>query len=150
MPWLSTKTYGHEEGLSCCFRQHKADSHCSLLHGYALSFKFTFRAELDDRTWVVDFGGLKELRMLLKHHFDHTLCVAEDDPMKDELCSLQGLGVANVLVLPAVGCEMFARYACKLCEQVFKEKGWGRRVSIMSVECAEHGANSAIYLPDHL
>ena len=35
--WRSTKTYGHEEGLSCCFRQWRAThSHCRLLHGYAL------------------------------------------------------------------------------------------------------------------
>ena len=41
--WRSTKTYGHEEGLSCCFRQWRAThSHCRLLHGYALSFRLTF------------------------------------------------------------------------------------------------------------
>ena len=41
--YFSTKTYGHERGLSCAFRQPLAlHSHCSLLHGYALSFSFKF------------------------------------------------------------------------------------------------------------
>ena len=54
----STKTYGHEMGFSCAFRQHRADSHCRLVHGYALAFHFEFEAtELDVRNWVVDFGG---------------------------------------------------------------------------------------------
>jgi len=55
----STKTYNHNEGLSCCFRQWRADSHCKLLHGYALAFKFVFATrELDARNWCYDFGGL--------------------------------------------------------------------------------------------
>ena len=58
--FFSTKTYGHETGLSCAFRQPNAThSHCSLLHGYALSFKFVFGAqELDNKNWAVDFGDL--------------------------------------------------------------------------------------------
>ena len=42
MGWQVTKTYGHDLGLSCCFRQWGASSHCRFLHGYALSFSFTF------------------------------------------------------------------------------------------------------------
>ena len=62
--YYSTKTYGHEEGLSCMFRQPLAThSHCSLLHGYALSFSFKFGCNhLDDKNWVVDFGDLKDLK----------------------------------------------------------------------------------------
>ena len=61
MPHYSTKTYGHEEGLSAVFRQPNAThSHCSLLHGYSLGFRLVFSAEvLDDKNWVVDFGGLR-------------------------------------------------------------------------------------------
>ena len=69
--YYSTKTYGHEEGLSCMFRQPLAThSHCSLLHGYALSFSFKFGCEnLDDKNWVVDFGDLKELKAWLKDSY---------------------------------------------------------------------------------
>ena len=61
----STKTYGHNIGLSAVFRQLHADSHCRFLHGYSLQFKFTFGCdELDEKNWVVDFGGLKFEKMV--------------------------------------------------------------------------------------
>ena len=61
MTYYSTKTYGHNIGLACVFRQPNADhSHCHLLHGYQLAFKFTFGCkELDNKNWAVDFGGLE-------------------------------------------------------------------------------------------
>ena len=31
--FLSTKTYGHDLGLSAAFRQWRAESHCRLIHG---------------------------------------------------------------------------------------------------------------------
>ena len=44
--YISTKTFGHESGLSCAFRQPNAThSHCSLIHGYALAFKFKIGSE---------------------------------------------------------------------------------------------------------
>ena len=79
--FLSGKTYTHSTGHSCAFRQWRADSHCNLIHGYALQFELQFGSvALDDKNWVVDFGGLKELKEWLKHMFDHTYLVAEDDP----------------------------------------------------------------------
>jgi len=84
--YLSTKTFGHELGLSAAFRQWKADSHCRFLHGYALAVKFTFAAEeLDVRNWVVDFGGLKGLKQILEDTFDHKTLVASDDPLWEML-----------------------------------------------------------------
>lgn len=48
-------------------KQWRAKSHCRLVHGYSLSFRFEFEANtLDDKNWVVDFGGLKELRAILE------------------------------------------------------------------------------------
>src|SRR5918993_5827328 len=80
--YRSTKTYDHTEGLSCCFRQWRAShSHCRLVHGYALAFKFVFATfELDERNWCFDFGGLKPVKAWLKDLFDHTMLVAQDDP----------------------------------------------------------------------
>ena len=150
MPFQSTKTYGHDLGLSACFRQHRAvHSHCSLIHGYALSFKFVFECdELDDKNWVQDFGGLKQLKKGLFDLFDHKLVVAEDDPNKDDLCMLGGLGLAEVVVLPAVGCEMFAKIAFDMADGLIRgyQMSTGQRVRVVSCECAEHGANSAIYI----
>lgn len=144
--YKSTKTFGHELGLSCCFRQHRADSHCSLLHGYALAIHIEFGAEeLDARNWVVDFGSLKPLKGILEDNFDHKLLVAEDDPMKAELCQLAGLGLAEVIVMPKVGCEAFAEMIFQVADQWLRDAGYGDRVNVCSVEVREHGANSAIY-----
>lgn len=144
--YMSTKTYGHEVGLSCCFRQWRAKSHCSELHGYAISVKLEFGAkDLDETNWVVDFGSLKEVKKFLELTFDHTLLVAQDDPHLDTLCELSGLGVARVVVLPAVGCEAFARIIFdRVAEWV--TKNYGARCWLDSVEVREHGANSAIAL----
>jgi 6-pyruvoyltetrahydropterin/6-carboxytetrahydropterin synthase len=43
-----------------------------------------------------------------------------------------------------VGAEMFAKHAFDFADQLIKEKTNGR-CFVESVECMEHGANSAIY-----
>ena len=108
--YRSTKSYDHNEGLSCCFRQWRAgDSHCRLMHGYALAFRFDFAThELDERHWCLDFGGLKWLRAWLHNWFDHTTLVAADDPHRAEFERLEKLGLIDCRVLPAVGCEAVA------------------------------------------
>ena len=148
MTYLSTKTYGHEMGLSAVFRQWKASSHCNQLHGYSLSFRFVFEStELDYRNWVVDFGNLKGLKLALQHHFDHKTVVAEDDPKRADLEALRELGIADVVIVPAVGCEKFAELASDLATEELKSLGIAERVRVVEVECFEHGANSAIYRP---
>ena len=129
---FSTKTYGNDRGFSCCFRQWKAThSHCSLMHGYSLGFRFTFEAEqLDERHWVQDFGGLKEVKAWLDTMFDHTTVIAEDDHMLDRFKAMAGWsnnpeldgkpdevqqhphpnqGVIDLRIVPAVGCEAFSQ-----------------------------------------
>lgn len=148
MTFLSTKTYGHELGLSAVFRQWRADSHCNQLHGYALSFRFVFEAtELDYRNWVMDFGGLKGLKELLQEQFDHKLVVAEDDPELETILNLVDKGVADVQIVEAVGCEKFAELAASFADTVLYENKLHTRVKVVEVECSEHGANSAIYRP---
>jgi len=146
MPYQSTKQFGHDLGLSCCFRQWRAESHCNQLHGYAIAVKLVFEAEeLDVRNWVVDFGSLKSLKQMLVDTFDHKLLVAEDDPDKDEICALAGMGIADVIVVPAVGCEKFAEYVFGATEVWLQSNGYTPRVKLISAEVREHGANSAIY-----
>lgn len=145
--YVSTKTYGHEIGLSCAFRQWRAESHCRLIHGYALKIHLEFEAdELDERSWVVDFGSLKSFKGMLENTFDHKLLVAEDDPMKDEILRLQELGLADVVVLPKAGCEAFAEYVFGAAETWLQSNGYAPRVRMRRVEVSEHGANSAQYI----
>jgi len=145
--YYSTKTYGHERGISCAFRQWRADSHCHFIHGYALSFKLTFGAErLDDRNWVADFGGLSEVKDFLETQFDHTLCVASDDPHLGTLLELEELGLADVRVMKSVGCEATAEYVYEWVDQwIESQPSLKGRVWLHSVEVREHEGNSAIY-----
>lgn len=145
--YLSTKTYGHEVGLSCCFRQWRAQSHCRFLHGYALAIRLEFEAEeLDERNWVVDFGSLKGFKSWLEETFDHKLLVAEDDPEFDLITGLGGPGVADCVVVEATGCEAFAKLVFECAEVWLKDNGYPPRVKMRSVEVREHGANSAVYI----
>ena len=142
--YQSTKTYDHNVGFSCAFRQWRADSHCRFLHGYALAFKFVFEADtLDYRNWVVDFGGLDTLKGALRYWFDHTTVVAADDPYLHTMQELNRDGIIQLRELPHVGCEAFAEYAYNLA--IFHLTDLEPRVRVVSCEVREHGANSAIY-----
>ena len=139
----STKTYGNEVGLSCAFRQWRADSHCNKLHGYSLGFRFTFEsAILDEHNWVYDFGGCKWIKEYLQDEFDHKLVVAKDDPKLVRILLIKEL--ADIRYMDNVGCEKFAESVFNHVAPKIKETTKGR-VSLFKVECFEHGANSASY-----
>ena len=143
--YQSTKTYGNEVGLSCAFRQWRADSHCNKLHGYSLGFRFTFEsAILDEHNWVYDFGGCKWIKEYLQSEFDHKLVVAKDDPELERILDTVYSEIADVNVMDDVGCEKFAEKVYNyVSPKVYTDtKG---RVNVYSVEVFEHGANSAIY-----
>lgn len=148
MTYQSTKTYGHNLGLSCAFRQWRANhSHCQFIHGYALEVKIVFESNaLDKNNWVIDFGQLKKLKQKLTENFDHKLIVAADDPELQTFLSLQNLGLAQVNVLPNVGCEAFAKYVYDLADAWLLEAGHRDRCKVKSAEVREHGANSAIFI----
>jgi 6-pyruvoyltetrahydropterin/6-carboxytetrahydropterin synthase len=169
--YYSTKTYGNDRGLSCCFRQWQSThSHCSLLHGYSIGIKLIFESEtLDDRNWVMDFGGLKAFKEWSEHMFDHTLVVAENDPHLDKFKALAALGlnseggICDLRIVPAVGCEKFSELVYNEMNKILKTfqsgktytlpngKGFdcrypvGQGVKLHSVEVFEHAGNSAIY-----
>lgn len=148
MSYFSTKTFGHEVGLSCAFRQPKAlHSHCHLLHGYALSFKFVFGCtNLDDKNWVVDFGALKHLKERLAYYFDHTVAVDVSDHAINWFRTADAQGVLLMREFPnGVGCERFAEFAFHQAREFLIKHCLEDRVWVESCECAEHGANSAIY-----
>jgi len=147
MAFSSTKTYGPERGLTCAYRQWAASSRCAQLHGYALGFRFEFAAEqLDARGWVVDFGagGFGEIRTWLHATFDHTVLVAEDDPARDSFLQLRDAGLADVRILPGTSCEAIAAHAFAHAQSIIHERTGGR-CWVASVECLEHGANSATF-----
>ena len=146
MAYQSTKTYGNDRGFSCAFRQFKADSHCNLIHGYSLGFRFVFEAdELDERNWVYDFGNCKWIKNWLEEQFDHTLAVDKRDPMMYHFETLQQAKVVNLKVMNGVGCEKFAEHAFKKADEIVR-RITDNRCYCVKCEVREHGANSGIYL----
>jgi 6-pyruvoyltetrahydropterin/6-carboxytetrahydropterin synthase len=144
--YRATKTYTHNAGFSTAFRQWRAKSKCSTIHGYSLSFKFEFGAnELDGNNWSLDFGGLKYIKQLLEDNFDHVVVTSFDDPELDWFKDGEKRGVLKLLLLDAVGCEKFAEYMFGITEKWLIEQTHSPRVTLISVEVREHESNSAIY-----
>jgi 6-pyruvoyltetrahydropterin/6-carboxytetrahydropterin synthase len=142
MKYTSTKTI---ELGSCAFRQWRAtDTHCCKIHGYQLNAKFWFEGELDDRNWVVNFGGLKALKAELQEQFDHTLCVAVDDPLISLFQQLHNNGGCELKIMASVGVESTAKFCFGVAKKHVQEMTAGR-CKVTKVEVWEHEANSAIY-----
>lgn len=151
MAFESSKTYTHAQGLSCTFRQWRAThSHCRFLHGYALQVTIVFRSkELDDRNWVMDFGGLKHLKEWLVETFDHKTLIAEDDPALNHFVHMskdykdQGGRLIDLTIVEHVGCEAFAKLIFEQAEALTQVDG--ERLQVQSVEVREHEGNAATY-----
>lgn len=133
---------------SCAFRQWRATSHCNKLHGYRLSAKFTFAcSSLDENHWCLDFGGLKNLKEKLEEQFDHTTCIAADDPELNLFFTLHEKKVIDLRVMNAVGIEAFAKFCAERAEYIVNKDTKGR-CWVSKVEVWEHEKNSAIYYPE--
>ena len=146
MKYISTKQYGHELGLSCAFRQWRADTHCKYIHGYALAFKFKFESDtLDNNNWVVDFGSLKGLKKTLEDIFDHKVLIAVDDPHVEYFRHGHEIGVIDMIEVKGNGCEKMAEMVFDIADGWLLSTGYKPRVRLLSVEVKEHGSNSAIY-----
>ena len=155
------------DGFSCCFRQWKATTtHCQYLHGYGISFKVYFEGNLDERNWVWDFGGMKRAKTKINgmspkewmdYMFDHTVIVAEDDPLLPELKLLdrnprfkgtsQDKGILQLRIIPATGAEKFAEYIYDNINKFVLEETDGR-VKVTKVKFMEHNKNAAYYIAD--
>lgn len=132
---------------SCAFRQPNAHgTRCKLIHGYKLTAKFWFGAsELDERNWVVNFGGLKELKAKLNDQFDHTLTVAADDPLLSLFQQLHDAGGCDLRVMgKGVGIERVAEYCFEVADAHVREMT-NNRCWVDKVEVFEHELNSATY-----
>ncbi len=117
MPHYSTKTYGHNIGLSAVFRQPHADhSHCKFLHGYSLAFKFTFGcSDLDNKNWAVDFGGLKPLKQWLEDTFDHKTVIDSEDPHMEDFYELEKKRLVSSCIIRWCRCREVCRTRMALC-----------------------------------
>jgi len=147
MKFQSTKVI---ELGSCAFRQWRADhSHCHFIHGYRLIAKYWFACDsLDDKNWVVDFGGLKELKNILEKQFDHTFCAAADDPLLPYFKQLHDLGALDLRIMEnGVGIERTAEWCFEQADKHIRQIT-NNRCCVERVEVWEHDKNSALYVAD--
>jgi 6-pyruvoyltetrahydropterin/6-carboxytetrahydropterin synthase len=161
--YVSTKTYGPEEGFAVCYRQWRADRKsgkdksevysrteipgCCALHGYALGFHIEFECDtLDARNWCVDFGSLRTFKEFLKENFDHTMLVAEDDPYFNVLENLHKLALAKMVVVEATGCEALSKFLYDYLNEIWLPDNYpSGGVRCRRVEVRETPANMAMY-----
>ena len=144
--FISTK---HFIGFPCTHRQWKADSHCKFVHGYSRSFYFEFKStELTKEGWVVDFGGLKDIKVWLDDMFDHTFLASSDDPSMETFKILDKEGVIQLRVLPNAGMEGTAEYVYEKVNPMIKSLT-NNRAWISRLEVRENEKNSAIYIPSN-
>jgi len=130
---------------SCAFRQWRAGSHCKYLHGYRLYSKLWFECnELDQNNWVVDFGALNSLKEIFNKQFDHTLCIAIDDPLLEGFKSLHTAGGCDLRIMQAVGIEKTAEWCFDQAEKFVRTLTEGR-CWVSKIEVWEHDKNSAIF-----
>ena len=151
MAFTSSKLF---DGFSTVFRQHSAtDTHCSFLHGYDVEFRVFFEGELDGRNWVWDFGGMKRAKGTidgmnpkewLNYMFDHTTCVAENDPYLPLFKQMDDNKIIQLRILPATGAEKFAQYLYEKLGRFVNEETDGR-VKVTKVDFYENHRNMASY-----
>lgn len=92
----------------------------------------------------MDFGGLKAVKAMLKEKFDHKTIVAIDDPQLEEFRRLEKIGILDLTVLPAVGCERFADYIMEAVQGMIP-----KHITVEAVEVREHAGNSAKVIKNH-
>jgi len=137
---------------SCAFRQWRAShSHCRFLHGYQLKAKLWFSgSSLDDKNWVVDFGGLKELKAKLNSIYDHTTTVAADDPELETFKQLHDKGIIQLYILKdGAGIERAAEVVFNIAQEHINSITNGR-CWVDKVEVFEHEDNSATFSSNEL
>ena len=64
--------------------------------------------------------------------------------LEEKFKELEKLDLAEIRIFDGVGAEMFAKHAFEFADKLIREKT-DDRCFVDSVECMEHGANSAIY-----
>lgn len=145
---MYTSTKFFKEIGPCAYRNWRSDSDCYLLHGYDRSFKFVFACNnLDKQGFVVDFGGLKEVKRQLEYWFDHTVILQSDDPMLRTLKRLEALGHMAVRTFPVISCEGLAEWIAEYVDDVLQKKDAGRSW-VVSCEMIEAEKNSAVHTID--
>ena len=138
-----SKTYAD---IPFAHRQHRHSGHCAFIHGHNWSLTFTFACrEPDENGFVVDFGGLKFIRLWIEQNLDHACLFNADDPLKDVLFEAAPT-VWKAVVVPNCSCEGLAHWVFQSVDPLVREQTGGR-VWLAAVEVGEDARNAARYAP---
>ena len=150
MAYFSTKRFGP---ISTGHRQWRDEGHCAWLHGYGRTVKVIFAgSHLDEKMWMVDFGGLRDLKKWLEGEWDHRMLIASNDPELATLMDLDAKGIISINVMDVnqgygPGIEASCKYVFDKFDAEVRKMTEGR-CWVHSVEIHEHENNSAIYQRD--
>ena len=139
---MSTNVRKRLGGFPCCHRQWKATSHCRYLHGYDRWVEIEWTGPRDDLGWVVDFGGLKELKDKLERPFDHTCLISPDDPELDRFRELDAAGAIDLRVMDPTmeGMTLWVRDLIHDLQPSIAEAA-----EVVRIECWENERNAAVW-----
>ncbi|MDT8911797.1 6-carboxytetrahydropterin synthase [Amycolatopsis sp. PS_44_ISF1] len=131
------------DDLPCCHRSWAHEGKCAFLHGYERVFELEFScSELEpDTGFVVDFGGLKEVRAALRDQFDHTTVIAEADPELPLFRELAAKGLLDLRVMPSPGMEGAAAWVYDVASEIVR-RTTGGRAWVSRVEARECRKNA--------
>ena len=133
------------DNYPCSHRQWQHQGHCRFIHGYSRSFKLTFGCQvLTESGFGVDFGEFSEISLWLKHWFDHTMLINEDDPELPLFRQLHDKELLDLRVLPNVSMESTAEFVFTYVDSWIRKQSGGRSF-LIEVECRENNKNAAIY-----
>lgn len=130
--------------LKAAHRQWRHEGHCSGIHGENWTITLVVGClALDERGFVIDFGGMKEIRDWLHNNFDHTLLLDEDDPALPMLQKIQEhTHIAKIVVLPSASAEGIGRYVLQNVDAMIRFMT-GNRCYLVKVVVNEDEKNTA-------
>ena len=101
--------------------------------------------DLDETNWIFDFGNCKEIKAILENQFDHTTCVAADDPELDLFKLMNEKDMIDLRIMKnGVSVEKTSEWIFNTVNNYVIDKT-NNRVCVIKVEVWEHEGNSAIY-----
>lgn len=92
----------------------------------------------------VDFGEFSEINSWLKHWFDHTVLINEDDPELPLFQKLHDREILDLRVLPNVSMERTAEFVFTYVDCWIRRQSSDRSF-LIEVECRENNKNAATY-----
>ena len=128
-------------------RQFRHEGRCAFIHGHNWAIEIEFACtKLDERGFVVDFGGLGFLKKWIDENLDHACLFAEADPERTALLKNHPK-LFKPLVIDSVSTEGIAKHLFETFDPMVRKEFAGR-AWVQQIILHEDTKNSARYQPD--